>query len=294
MKKRRVVEQMKVKRYTIVEPVDSKGFVVVRRVGGNVDFRVRANTLNRLMMDRASTCLLPCLKRTSLKSWKERKRVGYEQISKMLVLKGIPSLVVSAFTMLIMVLVLVVCLMSTGCGTVGARGYAERTGPDGVVTRAAYTAIGFGEKSAMALEGLGIDGDAEAPGVFLQQGNPEQATTQLMQSLIPLGAILGPIVQQRFASNAQQQTGVSSDSADENSATYTGYQSFTQANTGNPLKAATQNSVVAKLEDRSIDGGDGSPTIVILGNRAACSYCKTLWSTVDFGAVSAPVLCFRC
>ena len=45
MKKRRVVEQMKVKRYTIVEPVDSKGFVVVRRIGGNVDFRVRANAL---------------------------------------------------------------------------------------------------------------------------------------------------------------------------------------------------------------------------------------------------------
>ena len=45
MKKRHVVEQMKVKRYTLVEPKDSKGFVVVRRVGGNVDFRVRANTL---------------------------------------------------------------------------------------------------------------------------------------------------------------------------------------------------------------------------------------------------------
>ena len=30
MKKRRVVEQMKVKRYTIVEPEDTKGFVVVR------------------------------------------------------------------------------------------------------------------------------------------------------------------------------------------------------------------------------------------------------------------------
>ena len=45
MKKRRVVEQMKVNRYTLVEPEDGKGFVVVRRVGGNVDFRVRANTL---------------------------------------------------------------------------------------------------------------------------------------------------------------------------------------------------------------------------------------------------------
>lgn len=45
MKKRRVVEQMKVKRYTLVEPEDSKGFVVVRRAGGNVDFRVRANAL---------------------------------------------------------------------------------------------------------------------------------------------------------------------------------------------------------------------------------------------------------
>ena len=45
MKKRRVIEQMKVNRYTIVEHVDSKGFVVVRRVDGNVDFRVRANTL---------------------------------------------------------------------------------------------------------------------------------------------------------------------------------------------------------------------------------------------------------
>jgi hypothetical protein len=39
---------MKVNRYTIVEHVDSKGFVVVRRVGGNVDFRVRANTLKPL------------------------------------------------------------------------------------------------------------------------------------------------------------------------------------------------------------------------------------------------------
>jgi hypothetical protein len=45
MKKRRVVEQMKVKRYTLVEPKDNKGFVVVRRVGGNVDFRVRAYAL---------------------------------------------------------------------------------------------------------------------------------------------------------------------------------------------------------------------------------------------------------
>ena len=45
MKKRRVIEQMKVNRYTLVEPEDSKGFVVVRRVGGNVDFRVRANAL---------------------------------------------------------------------------------------------------------------------------------------------------------------------------------------------------------------------------------------------------------
>lgn len=48
MKKRRVIEQMKVNRYTIVEHVDNKGFVVVRRVGGNVDFRVRANTLKPL------------------------------------------------------------------------------------------------------------------------------------------------------------------------------------------------------------------------------------------------------
>ena len=48
MKKRRVIEQMKVNKYTIVEHVDSKGFVVVRRVGGNVDFRVRANTLKPL------------------------------------------------------------------------------------------------------------------------------------------------------------------------------------------------------------------------------------------------------
>ena len=208
------------------------------------------------------------------------------KLQKMLVLKGIPSLIVSAFTMLIMVLVLVVCLMSTGCGTVGARGYAERTGPDGVVTRAAYTAIGFGEKSAMALEGLGIDGDAEAPGVFLQKGDTEQDTTQLMQSLIQLGAILGPIVQQRFATAGQQQTSVSTDSA-----TSTGYQSFTQASTGNPLKTGTQNivanPVVVKSADRSIDGGEGSPTIVILGNRATCSYCKTLWGTVDFGAVSS-------
>ena len=45
MKKRRVIDQMKVNRYTLVEPEDSKGFVVVRRVGGNVNFRVRANTL---------------------------------------------------------------------------------------------------------------------------------------------------------------------------------------------------------------------------------------------------------
>ena len=148
------------------------------------------------------------------------------KFQKMLVLKGIPSLVVGALTTAIMVLVLVACLMSTGCGTVGARGYAERTGPDGVVTRAAYTAIGFGEKSAMALEGLGIDGDAEAPGVFLQKGDTEQDTTKLMQSLIQLGAILGPIVQQRFASNAQQQTGISTDSIDETSPTSAGYQPF--------------------------------------------------------------------
>ena len=195
------------------------------------------------------------------------------KFQKMLVLKGIPSLIVSAFTTAIMVLVLVVCLMSTGCGTVGARGYAERTGPDGVVTRAAYTAIGFGEKSAMALEGLGIDGDAEAPGVFLQKGDTEQDTTKLMQSLIQLGAILGPIVQQRFATAGQQQTGVSTDSIDGTSAT------STQNIVGNP--------VVVKSADRSIDGGEGSPTIVILGNRAACGYCKTLWSTVDFGAVSS-------
>ena len=44
------------------------------------------------------------------------------------------------------------------------------------------------------------------PGVFLQKGNTEQDTTQLMQSLIQLGAILGPIVQQRFATAGQQQT----------------------------------------------------------------------------------------
>lgn len=48
MKKRRVVEQMKVNRYTLVEPEDSKGFVVVRRVGGNVNFRVRANVLKAI------------------------------------------------------------------------------------------------------------------------------------------------------------------------------------------------------------------------------------------------------
>jgi hypothetical protein len=203
------------------------------------------------------------------------------KFQKMLVLKGIPSLVVGAFTMAIMVLILVACLMSTGCGTVCARGYAERTGPDGVVTRAAYTAIGFGEKSAMALEGLGIDSDAEAPGVFLQKGDTEQDTTKLMQSLIQLGAILGPIVQQRFATASQQQTGVSTDS------TSSEYQSFTQASTGNPLKATAQNIVAVKSADGSIDGGEGSLTIVVLGNRAACSYCKTLWGTVDFGAVSS-------
>lgn len=203
------------------------------------------------------------------------------KFQKMLVLKGIPSLIVGAFTTATMVLILVACLMSTGCGTVCARGYAERTGPDGVVTRAAYTAIGFGEKSAMALEGLGIDSDAEAPGVFLQKGDTEQDTTKLMQSLIQLGAILGPIVQQRFATASQQQTGVSTDS------TSSEYQSFTQASTGNPLKATAQNIVAVKSADGSIDGGEGSPTIVVLGNRAACSYCKTLWDTVDFGAVSS-------
>ena len=200
----------------------------------------------------------------------------------MLVLKGIPSLIVGAFTMALMVLVLVACLMSTGCGTVAASGYAKRTDPNGVTSEARYRAIGLGEKSAMALEGLGIDGDAEAPGVFLQKGNTEQDTTQLMQSLIQLGAILGPIVQQRFATAGQQQTGVSTDSINNNSATSTGYQSVSQAN-----QNIVANPVVAKSADGSIDGGEGSPTIVILGNRAACGYCKTLWSTVDFGSVSS-------
>ena len=213
------------------------------------------------------------------------------KFQKMLVSKGVPSCIIGSLTMMILGLVLVACLMSTGCGTVAASGYAKRTDPNGVTSEARYRAIGLGEKSAMALEGLGIDGDAEAPGVFLQKGNTEQDTTQLMRSLIQLGAILGPIVQQRFASNTQQQTGVSTDSIDENSATSAGCQSFTQANTGNPLKAATQNSVAnpvaVKSADRSIDGGEGSPTIVILGNRAACGYCKILWSTVDFGAVSS-------
>ena len=206
------------------------------------------------------------------------------KFQKMVALKGVPSCIVGSLTMMILGLVLVACLMSTGCGTVAASGYAKRTDPNGVTSEARYRAIGLGEKSAMALEGLGIDGDAEAPGVFLQKGNTEQDTTKLMQSLIQLGAILGPIMQQRFATAGQQQTGASS-------ATSSGYQSFTQANTGNPLKTGTQNSVsgsvVVKSADRSIDGGEGSPTVVILGNRAACGYCKTLWSTVDFGAVSS-------
>lgn len=178
------------------------------------------------------------------------------KFKKMLVSKGIPSLIVGAFTMAIMVLVLVACLMSTGCGTVAASGYAKRTDPNGVTSEARYRAIGLGEKSAMALEGLGIDGDAEAPGVFLQKGNTEQDTTQLMQSLIQLGAILGPIVQQR-----SQPLNAKTEFPESNYPAVKGTVSTARSAYG------------AVLSDKVGEAKSTGKALVVVAENPACSYC---------------------
>lgn len=182
------------------------------------------------------------------------------KFQKMLVLKGIPSLIVGAFTTALMVLVLVACLMSTGCGTVAASGYAKRTDPNGVTSEARYRAIGLGEKSAMALEGLGIDGDAEAPGVFLQKGNTEQDTTQLMQSLIQLGAILGPIVQQRLQPlNAK--TGYSTELSESD------YPAVKET------VSTARSTFGAVLSDKVSEAKSAGKALVVVAENPACSYC---------------------
>jgi len=171
--------------------------------------------------------------------------------------------------------VLTACGMVAGCFT-SATAYTEKTNPDGTKTVSRVSVIGTGDKaSQVAAEGLFADGAADDLGAGVKTASANQQSTGIDGTVNALAGLMGSMAQFMAATQMMAPTVAAvqpTATATPNAAPYT----FAAATTGSAVSATVPATI----------SGDGI-SVVILGNRATCGYCQSLWAGLDVAALSA-------
>jgi hypothetical protein len=164
------------------------------------------------------------------------------------------------------------CALVSGCFT-SAKAYTKTTNPDGTVADSYVGVVGTGDKaSQVAAEGLFADGAPDAFGAGVKSASASQTSTGIDGTLADLDTIMQSMVQLM----AIIQSGGLVAPSVQNGNAETGVAPFTGA-----VKSAP-----AASPPKSVINGEGAAEIVILGNRATCSLCNTLWGKLDVASLS--------
>ena len=171
--------------------------------------------------------------------------------------------------------VLAACGMVAGCFT-AATAWTERTNPDGTKTVSKVRVIGNGDKaSEVAAEGLFADGTTDDLGAGVKTASANQQSTGIDGTVNALAGLMGSMAQFMAATQMMAPTVAAvqpTATATPNAAPYT----FAAATTGSAVSATVPATI----------SGDGI-SVVVLGNRATCGYCQSLWGGLDVAALSA-------
>ena len=161
--------------------------------------------------------------------------------------------------------------MTAGCFT-KAVAYTK-TNPDGS-KESRVSIVGTGDKaSQIAAEGLFADGAAEDLGAGVKTASASQESTGIQGTLAGMGTLLNGMAQFMAAS---QRLSVAQAAAATASAPPETVVAITDADSAAP----------EQKEAKTVPG-TGTVTVAILGDRAACSLCRSLWSYLDASALSA-------
>ncbi len=172
--------------------------------------------------------------------------------------------------------------MVAGCFT-SATAHTEKTNPDGTKTVSRVSIIGTGDKvSQVAADGLFADGTQEDLGAGVRKASAKQQSTGIDGTVNALGGLMAGMAQFMAASQsvpaAKAQIAATADATVAatipNAAPYTFAAATTEG--GNAVSATVPATI----------SGDGI-SVVILGNRATCGYCQSLWGGLDVAALSA-------
>jgi hypothetical protein len=165
--------------------------------------------------------------------------------------------------------------MTAGCFT-KAVAYTK-TNPDGS-KESRVSIVGTGDKaSQVAAEGLFADGAAEDLGAGVKSAKASQESTGIQGTLAGMGTLLNGMAQFMAAS---QRIPVTPVAVPEQAA---------KASAPTETVAITDSGSAApdQKEAQTVAGTNSAVTVVILGDRASCSLCRSLWSYLDAAALSA-------
>lgn len=165
----------------------------------------------------------------------------------------------------------------SGCLT-SAKAYTKKTMPDGTVTESVVKIVGTGDKaSEIAAEGLFADGADDSLGAGVKSAKASQESTGIQGTLAGMGTLLNGMAQFMAASQRLPvaQVAVTDQSAKASAPPET--LAITDADSAAPDQKDAQ----------SVAGTNSAVTVVILGDRASCSLCRSLWSYLDAAALSA-------
>ena len=152
--------------------------------------------------------------------------------------------------------------MVAGCFT-SATAYTETKHADGSVTVSRVNVIGTGDKaSEIAAEGLFADGTQDDLGAGVKTASANQKSTGIDGTLKGVGDLLGGIA-----------------------AVMRAYPAAGAVPAVPAVQPATAGAAVSATVPATISG-DGI-SVVVLGNRATCGYCQSLWAGLDVAALSA-------
>ena len=165
--------------------------------------------------------------------------------------------------------------MLAGCFT-SATAYTETKHADGSVTVSKVNVIGTGDKaSEIAAEGLFADGTQDDLGAGVKTASANQTSTGIDGTLAGLGTVLQGMAQFMAAAHVAGIAG-------------NGTQSASVAPEAGGAQSISE-IVRGPSVDRSAVSGVGGATVAIVGNRATCAYCRTLWAGIDAAALSDAV-----
>lgn len=170
----------------------------------------------------------------------------------------------------------------TGCMT-SATATTRATQVDGTVTESTIRVLGTGDKaSEIVTEGLFADGTPDAFGAGVSSAKANQTSTGIDGTLAGMGDLLGGIASLIQASQAMQ-TIKAGPVAPSDVTSPTG--STGQAGSTAPYSFTAATSTYATAP-RTVVSGEGQAEVAIIGNRATCGLCRSLWEALDAHGLS--------